>query len=236
MSIIRSYIQLIYLANVLLYIGITTVFDLRSAPEIKRDGPEWADIEVDKQDVFAPYGIHHDWVPVFAEKDYGPEQIALRYKEYTRDGSDGFVQAYKDILHSAPPAYGKFFRHVGADDATPCLINCTAGKDRTGVAVALILQLAGVPSEKIADEYALTDLGLAELRPIFVERLLRNPVLEGNRDGVVNMVSSKRENMIAALEMIEKEFGSAEEYMREKCGMSEEEIERLRGNLKANGN
>lgn len=41
----------------------------------------------------------------------------------------------------------------------------------------------GVPREQIADEYALTDLGLAELKPIFVERLLRNPVLEGNREG-----------------------------------------------------
>ena len=51
-------------------LGLKTIFDLRSVPEIKRDGPEWANIEVAKEDVFAPYGIHRAWVPVFAEQDY----------------------------------------------------------------------------------------------------------------------------------------------------------------------
>lgn len=211
------------------------IFDLRSAPEIKRDGPEWADIPVDKDDHFEPYGIRRDWVPVFAEKDYGPEQVALRYKEYTRSGSEGFVQAYHDILLSAPSAYGSVFRHLAQQDATPCLVNCTAGKDRTGVLVALLLSLAGVPRDKIAEEYALTDLGLAELRPIFVERLLRNPALDGNRDGVQNMVSSKKENMEAALKMIDKEFESVELYMKQFCELSDAEIEQIKKNLLGSG-
>jgi hypothetical protein len=164
-------------------LGITTIFDLRSAPEIKRDGPEWADIPQDTADIFTPYGIHRDWSPVFAEQDYGPDQVAIRYKEYTRSGSEGFVKAYHDILLSGHTAYGKFFRHLSQKDATPCLVNCTAGKDRTGMAVALLLSLAGVEREKIAEEYALTNLGLAELKPIFIERLLKNPALEGNREG-----------------------------------------------------
>ncbi|KAK5170324.1 uncharacterized protein LTR77_004911 [Saxophila tyrrhenica] len=214
-------------------LGITTIFDLRSAPEIKRDGPEWADIAVDAQDVFEPYGIKRQWVPVFAEQDYGPDQVALRYKEYTREGSAGFVKAYHDILLSAPSAYGAMFRHLAQEKPTPCLVNCTAGKDRTGVVVALLLSLIGVDKEKIAEEYALTDQGLAELRPIFIERLLKNPALEGNREGVGNMVSSKKENMLAALEMIQKEFGGAENYMQERCGLEDEEIGRLRKNLRA---
>jgi len=213
--------------------GIKTIFDLRSAPEIKRDGPEWADIAVDSQDVFAPYGIHRAWVPVFAEQDYGPDQVALRYKEYTRTGSEGFVKAYHDILLSAPSAYSAMFRHLAQEEPTPCLVNCTAGKDRTGVVVALLLQLVGVEEEAIAEEYALTDLGLAELKPVFVERLLRNPALGGDREGVGNMVSAKKENMAAALEMIEREFGGAERYMRERCELEDEHIERIRRNLRA---
>lgn len=47
------------------------------------------------------------------------------------------------------------------------------------------------------------------------------------------MVSSKKENMLASLEMIQKDFGGAEEYMRKKCEMSSEEIEQLKSNLKA---
>ena len=211
--------------------GIKEIFDLRSAQEIKRDAPEWAGLEVSSVEVFEPYGIHRDWVPVFAEKDYGPEQIAIRYKEYTRSGTDGFVAAYHDILLSAPSAYGRIFRHLASQDTSPCLVNCTAGKDRTGVVIALLLTFAGVPAEKVAEEYELTDAGLRDQKPIFVERLLKNPALEGNREGVWNMVSSKKENMEAAIQMIQRDFGGAEKYMREKCEMSDAEIEQLRKNL-----
>jgi len=208
------------------------IFDLRSAPEIKRDGPEWAGVEVNKTDVFEPYGIRREWVPVFAEKDYGPEQVALRYKEYTRSGSEGFVKAYHDILVSGASAYGTIFTHLAQPKPSPCVVHCTAGKDRTGVLVALLFMLAGAPEDEIAKEYSLTDLGLAPLKPLFIERLLKNPALGGSVEGVNNMVSSKAENMTATIAMIKKDFGGPEEYMREYCKLSEDEIERVRSNLK----
>ncbi|KAK4542480.1 hypothetical protein LTR36_006732 [Oleoguttula mirabilis] len=212
-------------------LGIRVIYDLRSAPEIKRDGPEWAGVAVDKADVFEPYGIKREWVPVFAEKDYGPEQVALRYKEYTRSGSEGFVQAYRDILRAGTAAYGTILRHLAQDKPAPCLVHCTAGKDRTGVLVALLFMLAGAPVDDIAEEYALTDLGLAPLKPLFIERLLKNPVLEGDVEGVKNMVSSKAENMLATVEMINQEFGGAEVYMTKTCGLTEAEVKRLRKNI-----
>lgn len=209
------------------------IFDLRSENEIKRDGPEWAGVEADNPDSFAAHGIKREWVPVFAKEDYGPEQVGLRYKNYTRAGSEGFVIAYRDISKSAPTAYGAIFRHLAQPKATPCVVHCTAGKDRTGVVVALLLMLAGVEDEKIAEEYSLTDLGLEHLKPLFIERLIKNPALEGNREGVGNMVSSKKENMAATLTMLRKEYGSAEGYMNEQCKMGHEEIAQIKKNLLA---
>jgi protein tyrosine/serine phosphatase len=174
-------------------------------------------------------------VPVFATEDYGPEQIALRYKSYTRAGTSGFVQAYRDILANAGPAFGDILRHLSNPDTEPtaCVFHCTAGKDRTGLLAALLLSLAGVEDAVIADEYSLTDVGLAPLREQFVERLLKNPVLEGDEVGVRNMVSSKRENMLASLEMIDNEFEGREGYMRKWCGLGDEEIEVLKRRLRA---
>lgn len=174
-------------------------------------------------------------MPVFAEQDYGPEQVAVRYAEYKRGGV-GFVNAYRDILlaGSAPDgAYTKILKKLARPDVQPFLINCTAGKDRTGVLIALLLLLVDVPKDVIAQEYSLTDLGLADLKPIFTERLLKNPSLEGNPDGVKNMISSLKENMEASVDMIEKEFGGAQNYMQSKCGLSEGEIEQLKKNLLA---
>ncbi|KAK0252218.1 hypothetical protein LTS09_012781 [Friedmanniomyces endolithicus] len=212
-------------------LGIRVIYDLRSKPEIERLGKEWEGEAVDDPNVFQKYGITRQWIPVFAEQDYGPEQVGLRYKEYTRSGSKGFVKAYRDILLSGKDAYGIVFRHLAQEKPTPCLIHCTAGKDRTGVLVALLFLHAGAPVDVIADEYALTDLGLAEKKPEFIERLLLNPALGGNRQGVENMVSSKRENMLATLDMIRKEYGSAGEYMKKQCGLSDAEVQRVRKNI-----
>lgn len=172
---------------------------------------------------------------MFAEQDYGPEQVAVRYREYQRGGV-GFVNAYRDILVAgAGPdgAYTRILKQLATPRIQPCLVHCTAGKDRTGVLVALLLMLVDVPKDAIAEEYSLTDLGLAELKPLFMERLLKNPALEGNRDGVKNMVSSLKENMEASIDMIEKEFGGSQRYMRERCGLADGDIEQLKKNLLA---
>lgn len=54
---------------------------------------------------------------------------------------------------------------------------------------------------------------------------------EKGRQAALRMISAKKETMIAALDMVEKEFGGAETYLREKCGLSEGELEALRANL-----
>jgi hypothetical protein len=50
---------------------------------------------------------------------------------------------------------------------------------------------------------------------------------------VRNMVSSKRENMLASLEMIDNEFEGREGYIRKWCGLGDEEIETLKRRLRA---
>lgn len=168
---------------------------------------------------------------MFADKDYGPEQVALRYKNYTRATPDGFVSAYRDITANAPDAYGTIFKHLAKQSPEPCLIHCTAGKDRTGVFVAMLFMLAGVDDDTIAREYSLTDQGLASLKPLFIERLLKNPALEGNLEGINNMVSSKKENMLASLDMLRQEYGAPGRYMQERCGLSDTELQQLKQNL-----
>lgn len=76
-----------------------------------------------------------------------------------------------DDLRQIPPELAAVYRHLidecgGAVaaaigmlcglDALPALVHCSAGKDRTGVVVALILALLGVPDEVIAADYALS--------------------------------------------------------------------------------
>lgn len=163
--------------------NVKTVFDLRSAPEIEKMKAITPIIDIS--------GVERVFAPVYRDKDYSPETIAIRYKDYTsEDGSEGFRRAYTDILEAGANAYQMIFLHLRDKKDEACLIHCTAGKDRTGVVVALILQLVGVEDSVIAREYALTELGLAAWKEVMLEHLVKE-VLGISRDGVERMISAR---------------------------------------------
>lgn len=111
----------------------------------------------------------------------------------------GFVAAYGDILSHGGEAFGAILRHIAAmspDKPEGLLVHCTAGKDRTGVFVAVLLSMLGVEDDNIADDYALTDVGFGHVRSILVERLMQNHAFQGGREGAERMLSSRYVNNI----------------------------------------
>lgn len=161
-------------------------------------------------------------------------ELAKRWSSY-RKGN--LVDAYRRILsQGAQPALREIFLHILTRPTAPLLVHCTAGKDRTGVAVALALTLAGVEDEVVAEEYALTTQALAAIREKLEEKLAQREAFrelgeEERKGGLGNMLSSKKESMVGFLEMLRAEFGGVEKYLEERCGFSKEEVERIRENL-----
>jgi len=66
--------------------------------------------------------------------------------------ADGYVQ----LLEWGAASFVEAFRAVVADDGVPALVHCSAGKDRTGVLVALLLGAGGVEPDAIVADYAAT--------------------------------------------------------------------------------
>jgi hypothetical protein len=56
-------------------------------------------------------------------------------------------------------------------------------------------------------------------------------VLEKGRSAALRMIAARRESMLGVLDLVEKEWGSAEGYMREVCGLGTKELEALRKGL-----
>ncbi|KAL9070630.1 MAG: hypothetical protein Q9157_005745 [Trypethelium eluteriae] len=210
-------------------LGVTHYFDLRSTIEIERDAwnaGQSADPETGVEGT-RKIGIKRYWAPVFAGDDYSPEKIALRYRQYAREGTEGFSHAYADILRAGAPSFSNIFMHL-ANVPSPCLIHCTAGKDRTGVFVALLLSLLGCSDETVAGEYALTEQGLAEKKSIFLARLLQTEALKGDQEGAENMVGARAANMLATLVMLREEYGSVEDYLKNMCNLTDRDIRNIR--------
>ncbi|KFA63388.1 hypothetical protein S40285_01842 [Stachybotrys chlorohalonatus IBT 40285] len=210
------------LTTLLTDLRVAHVYDLRSPAEATRFAA-----------APSPLAPIRSLIPVFPDRDYGPEAIALRFRNYASDdGTSGFVAAYRGILEAGKGSFARVLRHLAAEgDIKPLLVNCTAGKDRTGVACALVLSLCGVEDAVVAYEFGLTELGLADKRAEYLRHLQAMPLFQENPAGAERMLSARPESMLATLGLIRDEYGSVEAYVRTECGLSDEEIERIRRNM-----
>ena len=80
---------------------------------------------------------------------------------------DILALGYAELLDLGRAAFPAALTRLVAPDGTPALVHCAAGKDRTGVLVALLLDAAGVDREAIVADYAATQERMAPI----IERL-----------------------------------------------------------------
>src|ERR1700692_1973816 len=72
------------------------------------------------------------------------------------DALDVMRESYRNYVRDNTPSFRALFAHL-LEDRAPLVIHCTAGKDCTGFACALILHALGVPDDLIAEDYLLTN-------------------------------------------------------------------------------
>ncbi|KAJ7072922.1 protein-tyrosine phosphatase-like protein [Mycena amicta] len=204
-------------------LGVRRVFDLRSDFELKNfSGLTTIDgVEVVRAPMGGKDGVN----------GWDQSNIEQRLRDFQERERETFVKSAQESLEWDAAAIGTVFRSFVEHPGEGCLFHCTAGKDRTGIVAALILMLLGVNDDDIAQDYALTTLGLEPARTILQARLQKIPACVANMEGTMNMGSSKKESMRAILDMIREEYGGAAEYLRNKVGLTEEDVQTVRKNL-----
>lgn len=92
---------------------------------------------------------------------------------------------------------------------------CIAGKDRTGVLAAILLDLAGAPKNIIAYDYALSRVGVEPARELLTQMLkMWNKDWTLETPGMKEFSQIKAEFMLGTLEMMEERYGGVEGYVR----------------------
>lgn len=130
----------------------------------------------------------------------------------------GLMQdTYRDFVTHNAREYALLFEHLLDSDA-PLVFHCTAGKDRTGFAAALILSSLGVSRSVIMEDYLLTN-GLYR-RPASVNNGAPNEVL--------NVLWRVQEDFLeAAFDALERDYGGVEPYLTQQLKLGEKERARL---------
>lgn len=143
------------------------------------------------------------------------------------DGGATLAEVYRGALdlHGATIAAGV----AAVADAPPgaVLVHCAAGKDRTGILVALLLRLAGAADEEIAADYALSQRFLADY---FAAELATIPD-PAERSALAERQHSRRENILGLLERLDQRHGGAEAYLRAR-GVTDEQLAAIRSRLR----
>ena len=142
----------------------------------------------------------------------------------TRLSSDHAVDvmrdSYRSYVQQNTPRFRDLFAHL-VENRAPLVIHCTAGKDRTGFACALILHTLGVRDAVIVEDYLLTN-----------RYYRRDPSASTDLPDEVKQVlgSVQAPFLAAAFEAIDADYGTLEMYLREGLGIGTAERKELEAN------
>jgi protein-tyrosine phosphatase len=205
-------------------LGLTTVVDLRSTNEVTIEGPAPLD---------ALSGVRHAHHPVLKEfLDVSDtlkaalltESIGADRERYPDDPMCGHYLGY---LENRPEEVIGALRAIATAPGA-AIVHCAAGKDRTGVVVALALTVAGVQPQAIINDYMATDDRLEAI----VERLSRSRMYAGDvASRPVKAHAPRAETMKAFLEQHTVRYGGIDAWLTGN-GFGEAEIAALRAKLR----
>lgn len=133
-------------------------------------------------------------------------------------------EIYAHLFSECAPQLVTAVRVIAA--GTPALVHCTAGKDRTGVTIALALSAVGGHRDAVVDDYALT----AELMPAEVRRATSARLAAAypaSQHAWMLATESPAEVMRTTLADLDAEWGSPADYLRAH-GLTTDELEALR--------
>lgn len=198
-------------------LGVSCVFDLRTADEIARAPDQ------------LPDAVRYWHLPML--------QVGNRWLELGRmllvprhlDKLTTLI--YIRMLDGQRDNLAQFYRYLLDAARLPVMVHCSAGKDRTGVVVALLLLLLGVPENIVLADYSLTNDAYDYIQTLSTDLIASLKRLGFRDDDITPLLIADPQNLKRALAHLTQHYGGIEAYFRTGLGFSDADIAQLRANF-----
>ncbi|MDH3992771.1 MAG: tyrosine-protein phosphatase [Gammaproteobacteria bacterium] len=169
--------------------------------------------------------------------DEGNKALVGEVMERVESGNfDGFdpdqfmLTANRQFATEFTPQFRQFIHTVLDAEGKPVAWHCSAGKDRTGFASAILLRVLGVPQETVMRDYMESKQHALEARK---NQLLLLRVFKGEEaaDKLAIMMGVEEAWLLAAFEEIDARWGSFDNYVSEGLQLTDRDIAKLRNQL-----
>jgi protein-tyrosine phosphatase len=208
-------------------LGIADVYDLRTdAERTKRPNRLPSDVELVIADVLgdAPHGGAAAFAPILQ----GSTSMSIDTVNAAigdGKGRDLMLGTYRNFLglDSANASYRRFVTGVATGKGA-IAFHCTAGKDRTGWAAAILQLFAGVDHATVMAQYLLSNERTGKA---FGARVAAFGEAGGDQGALQTMVDVHPEYLDAALTEMAERYGDIEGYLRRGLGLSDDELQAL---------
>jgi len=206
-------------------LNVRSLCDLRRAEERSKEPSRWPDATV--ASLSFGDGTNAPTIRGFAA-NYSPSAAGTR---------SAMLDVYKALPVWMGARIGGMFECIEAGNLS-LVVHCAAGKDRTGVAIAILLEALGVPRETILEDYLLTnvagdfeefirgrndaDLGVADHH---------HPLLSLPADIRRVLFAADADYLATSFEEIDGRFGNLHGYLEQVVGLNEARLRKIRDRL-----
>jgi protein-tyrosine phosphatase len=194
-------------------LGVRAICDLRRADEREREPTRWPDANTQ----------HLSW-----DDGSAPPTIRLIAPNhpFTAAGMHAaMIELYRALPTWMAPRLRDVFTRIAQGDV-PLLVHCQAGKDRTGIAIALLLAVLDVPHETIIEDYLLTNdagdlvqFNLKQHQSQLGVAITNHPLLTLPEDIRSVLFAAHTDYLHAALDQIARDHGDVSEFLRKETGV-----------------
>lgn len=189
--------------------GITDVIDFRTESEIKSSPDQYpADASINR--IHAQIGQKDpEEMNKFMKTTMNPAATPTEVERVFTGFYENMITQIKDYK----PLFEELLANAGNESI---LFHCTAGKDRTGLASALILSALNVPEETIVEEYYLSNL---YTRKMFA----KHPMMSRIKPEIAEVLAGVKPAYIqASLAKIKLKYGSVQKMLESELGLNAE--------------